>query len=151
MSQERVKAALQGLTTANPDSDTSIISLAQDEEQHLYKVNNITTLASAYLIKLALNDVLIREYAARLMEFTTGLSDELDQAILRVGHVMGWVNEQAALNHIHKKKTDVENVALALYCVMRHPDDFAACIKLAPSPEVAGLAGAIMGARLGIG
>jgi hypothetical protein len=116
--------------TVNPDSHPSII-------------------AAVYLVKLALDGIPVNEYARRMMDFTEGLSDELDRAILRVGHVMGWVSEKAALAHIAPQGTEAETVATALYCVMRSPDDYAACMHRAPD-HVASIVGAVMGARLGL-
>ena len=50
---------------------------------------------------------------------------------------------------------DEEIVALALYCVMRYPDDLAAGVRRAGQiPEVgsrlAGIVGGLLGARLGL-
>jgi ADP-ribosylglycohydrolase len=48
-----------------------------------------------------------------------------------------------------------EAVALAVYCVLRYPDDYTACVRRAAnidgdSDSVACIAGGIMGARLGL-
>ncbi len=47
-----------------------------------------------------------------------------------------------------------EAVAMALYCVLRHPDDYTSAVRLAAnisgdSDSVASIAGGIVGARLG--
>jgi ADP-ribosylglycohydrolase len=111
--------------------------------------------AGAYLVKLALDGTAVTDYMQRTMSFTDGISDEFDAAILRVGHVMGWPNEEAALDHIGKGWTGDEAIALALYCVLRYPNDYTACVRRAAnsagdSDSIACIAGGIMGARLGL-
>ncbi len=113
------------------------------------------SIAAAYLVKLALDGVPPQEYLRRVMEFTDGISDEFDQAILRIGHVLGWVDEERALNHLGEGWVGEEAVALALYCVLRYPDDFVACVRRGAntngdSDSIACIAGGIMGARLGL-
>lgn len=111
-------------------------------------------LAAAYLVKLALDGVSPAEYMQRVMTVTEGMSDELDAAILRVGHVLGWGSEESAMRHIGEGWVAEEAVALALYCVLRHPDDYAACVRRAAnsdgdSDSVACIAGGIVAARRG--
>lgn len=113
------------------------------------------SLAAAYLVKLALDGVHPRDWFAPLLQFTDGISDEFDAAILRVGHVEGWTNRSAALAHIGAGWVGEEAVAMALYCVRQHPDDYLAAIRLGAnitgdSDSVACIAGGILGARLGL-
>ncbi|MCA0452838.1 MAG: ADP-ribosylglycohydrolase family protein [Chloroflexi bacterium] len=142
--------------------------LYQSEEKRLYDVAYASSLithrhptavaasvAAAYLVKLALDSTPIPEYMPKVYAFTTGISDEMDLAILRVGHVLGWVNEDQSLDHIGQGWTGEEAVALALYCVLRYPDDYVACMRRAAntpgdSDSIACIAGGIMGARLGL-
>jgi ADP-ribosylglycohydrolase len=113
------------------------------------------SIGAAYLVKLALDGVPVTEYAPRLMAFTDGISDEFDDVIRRVGHVGGWNDEEAALDHIGQGWTGEEAVALALYCALRYPNDYAACVRRGAntdgdSDSIACIAGGIMGARLGL-
>lgn len=113
------------------------------------------SVGAAYLVKLALDGVPPREFARRLLAFTDGISDEFDGAILRVGHTLGWIDEEAALKHIGEGWVGEEAVALALYCVLRYPGDYTACVRRAAnsdgdSDSIACIAGGIMGARLGL-
>lgn len=113
------------------------------------------SIGAAYLVKLALDGVPPAEYIPRLMKFTDGISDEFDDAIRRVGHVGAWGDEEAALDHIGQGWTGEEAVALALYCVLRYPDDYVACVRRGAntngdSDSIACIAGGIMGARLGL-
>jgi ADP-ribosylglycohydrolase len=142
--------------------------LYQDDEMRLREVAEASgvithrhpaaiaaSLAGAYLIKLALDGVKVTEYLPRVMAFTDGISDEFDAAILRVGHVMGWTNEESALDHIGEGWTGDEAIALALYCILKYPDNYVACVRRAANSEgdsdsIACIAGGIMGARLGL-
>ncbi len=113
------------------------------------------SIAAAYAIKLALDGVAVKEYLNRILTFVEGISDEFDAALYRVGHVGGWTDEIGALKHIGEGWTGEEAVALALYCVLRYPDDYVACMQRAAntngdSDSIACIAGGIMGARLGL-
>jgi ADP-ribosylglycohydrolase len=131
------------------------ISTATSLITHRHPTAVVASVGAAYLVKLALDYVPTAEYMPRLYEFTTGISDEFDLAILRVGHVLGWTNEDLALDHIGQGWVGEEAVALALYCVLRYPDDYVACMRRAAntngdSDSIACIAGGIMGARLGL-
>jgi len=131
------------------------IAMASSEITHRHPTAIAATGAAAYLVKLALDGIPTTEYMRRLYDLTTGLSDEMDMAILRVGHVLGWTNEDLALDHIGQGWTGEEAVALALYCVLRYPDDYVDCMRRAAntngdSDSIACIAGGIMGARLGL-
>jgi ADP-ribosylglycohydrolase len=122
---------------------------------HRHPTAIAATVGAAYLVKLALDGVPVDTYMPRLYEFTASISDEFDLAILRVGHVLGWTNEDLALDHIGQGWVGEEAVALALYCVLRYPDDYVACMRRAAntngdSDSIACIAGGIMGARLGL-
>jgi len=113
------------------------------------------SIAAACAVKLALDGVNIAEYLPRIMAFVDGISDEFDAAIYRVAHVGAWADEEAALNHIGQGWVGEEAVALALYCLIRFPDDYVACVRRAAntngdSDSVACIAGGIIAARLGL-
>jgi ADP-ribosylglycohydrolase len=113
------------------------------------------SIGAAYLVKLALDGIPTRDYIPRLMAFTDGISEEFDDAVRRVGHVGAWGDEESALDHIGQGWTGEEAVALALYCVLRYPDDYVACVQRGAntngdSDSIACIAGGIMGARLGL-
>lgn len=113
------------------------------------------SIAAAYAVKLALDGVPPGEYLRRVLAFADGISDEFDAALYRVGHVLSWRDEEAALEHIGQGWVGEEAVALALYCVLRYPDDYVAGVRRAAntngdSDSVACIAGGILGARLGL-
>ena len=113
------------------------------------------SIAAAYAVKLALDGVNVAEYLPRIMLFVEGISEDFDAALYRVAHAGAWTDEEAALDHIGQGWVGEEAVALALYCVIRYPDDYAACVRRAAnsngdSDSVACIAGGISGARLGL-
>jgi len=113
------------------------------------------SIAAAYLVKLALDGVSPNKYMKLVLDFTDGISDEFDHAILRVGHVLGLGSQEQALKHIGEGWVGEEAVALALYCILKYPDDYVACMRRGAntdgdSDSIACIAGGIMGARLGL-
>jgi len=113
------------------------------------------SIAAAYAVKLALDGVSVAEFLPRIMAFTDGISEDFDAALYRVGHAGAWTDEEAALDHIGQGWVGEEAVALALYCVIRFPDDYVACVRRAAnsngdSDSVACIAGGISAARLGL-
>ena len=131
------------------------VAVASGVITHRHPAAIAASIAGAYLVKLALEGVPVTEYLQRVMAFTDGVSEEFDAAILRVGHVMGWTNEEAALDHIGEGWTGEEAIALALYCILRYPDDYVSCVRRGANSEgdsdsIACIAGGIMGARMGL-
>jgi ADP-ribosylglycohydrolase len=113
------------------------------------------SIAAAVLVKLALDCVEPIHYLGEVWRVTDGLSEDFDQALRRVSHVLGWGSETAAMRHIGDGWVAEEAVALALYCVQRYPDDYVEAVCRAAnskgdSDTVACIAGAIAGARLGL-
>lgn len=131
------------------------VAIASGEITHRHPAAIAASIAGAYLIKLALDGVEPAEYIRETLAFTEGVSEEHDLALLRVGHVLGWTDEEAAMNHIGQGWVGEEAIALALYCVLRYPDDYVACMQRAAnspgdSDSIACIAGGILGARLGL-
>jgi ADP-ribosylglycohydrolase len=163
---EAIAACLQHLDQAQ-DSPIALTTapivgyMHHTDESQLYHVattiagdaptTQAATIASAYCIALTLNGVHVPDYVPRIMTFCDGLSDDFDLALLRIGHVLGWVDETAALHHIGTSDRPANVIAGALYAMLRHEDDYTACITLAAthSAATAAIAGALMGARLG--
>lgn len=131
------------------------LAIASSMITHRHPTALAASVAGAYLVKLALDGIPPSEYMQRLLKFTDGMSDELDAAIYRIGHVLGWTDEERALNHLGEGWIGEQAIALALYCVLRYPDDYVACVRRAAntngdSDSIACIAGGIMGARLGL-
>ncbi len=123
---------------------------------HAHPAARAACIGGAYMLRLALEDVPIKEWLRRAWDFVGELSPDYDQAMARVGHVIGWTNEELSLTHIGEGWVGEEALALALYCVWRYPDDYVACVRRAAntngdSDSIACIAGGLMGARLGLG
>ncbi len=134
------------------------IARAQGVLTHRHPTSDAACMAAAYLIKLALENVAPAEYPQRVLKFVSGMAPEFDAAIERVVEALEWADEETALNHVGPTRGGgwiaEEAMAMALYCVMRHPNDYMAAVRLGAnisgdSDSVASIAGGIMGARLG--
>jgi ADP-ribosylglycohydrolase len=131
------------------------LAIVSSQVTHEHPTALASTVATAYLIKLALDDVPASQYLSQVMAFTDGMSDDLHYAFLRIGHALGWRSTDRALRHLGEGWIAEEAVAMALYCVLKHPDEYVAVVRCAAnidgdSDSVACIAGAIAGARLGI-
>jgi len=122
---------------------------------HQHPAADAASIAAAYLVKLALDGVHPKEFSGRVFEFCLRISDDFDYAILRLNHTLGWMDTDAAIRHIGQGWTGEEAVALAIYCCLRHPDDWIAAVRLGAnitgdSDSIASITGGLLGARLGL-
>jgi ADP-ribosylglycohydrolase len=136
------------------------VARAQGVLTHRHPTSDAACVAAAYLIKLALDDVDPADYPGQVLKFIGGFAPEFDAAIERVAEALGWPDEETALHHIGPTRGGgwiaEEAVAMSLYCVLRHPSDYVAAVRLGAnisgdSDSVASIAGGILGARLGAG
>jgi ADP-ribosylglycohydrolase len=132
---------------------------AQGWLTHRHPASDAACLGAAQLVKLALDRVAPRDFPDRIRSATEGVSKEFDSILERLEHVRDWTDEEAALNYIGPTRGGgwiaEEAVGMALYCVLRRPNDYRAAITLAAnisgdSDTVACLTGGVLGARLGI-
>ncbi len=150
-----MRAAAIGLLYQHDVARLREVAIATSLITHRHPAAIAASVGAATLVKLALDGAPVESYLRALMDFTDGLSDEFDGAILRVGHTLGWTDERGALKHIGAGWTGDEAVALALYCVLRYPDDYAGAVRCAvnhdgDSDTVGCIVGGMMGARLGL-
>ncbi|GAB4509546.1 MAG: ADP-ribosylglycohydrolase family protein [Anaerolineae bacterium] len=149
-----MRVATIGYFYRNDEARLYEVARASGMLTHGHPAAVAASIAAAYLVKLALTGAHTHQYIAKTLAFCDGISDEFDAAMLRIGHVLGWVDEEAAMRHIGEGWVGDEAVALALYCVLRYDDDYVACMRRAAnsngdSDSIACIAGGIMGARLG--
>jgi ADP-ribosylglycohydrolase len=121
---------------------------------HRHPTGDAACIAAAYLVKLALDGLAPGKMLGATLAFVGDISDEFNQALWRVPDVLVWADEEAALSALGQGWVGEEAVALALYCFLRYPDDYAAVVRRAANTEgdsdsIACIAGAISGARLG--
>lgn len=131
------------------------VALSSGMITHRHQTAKAASVGAAYLVKLALDGVSPNQWMTKVVEFTANMRDEFHQAIRRVGHVLSWTSEEYALDHIGEGWVGEEAVALALYCVLKYPDDYLDCIRRGAntngdSDSIASIAGGISGAYLGL-
>jgi ADP-ribosylglycohydrolase len=122
---------------------------------HGHPTADAACIGAAYLVKLAMDKTEPTQMIPRLLAFTQGISDEFDQAIQKIDHCLAWDDSQEALSCLGEGWKGEEAVALALYCFLRHPENYRKAVTLAAntngdSDSIACIAGAISGAYLGV-
>jgi ADP-ribosylglycohydrolase len=122
---------------------------------HAHPASDAAAIAAAYLIKLALEGVPPADWPNAVMDFASGISDDFDAAMLKIGQVSQWTDENTAINHIGDGWVGEEAVAMSIYCAIRYPDDFVGALRRAvnipgDSDSVGCITGGLMGARLGL-
>jgi len=122
---------------------------------HGHPTADTACIGAAYLVKLALDGVHPEKMIPALLSFTQGISQEFDEAILKVGECLSWEDEEKALNYLGEGWVGEEALALALYCFLKYPDDYGkVAIRGAntngDSDSIACMGGSISGAYLGI-
>lgn len=134
------------------------MALAQGWLTHRHPASDAACVAGAYLVKLALDGWPPGEWLDRTRAFTTGMAAELDAAVARLAAALDWPDRASAVAHIGPLRGGgwiaEEAVAMALFCALRHPDDFCAAARLGAnisgdSDSVAAIAGGLVGARVG--
>lgn len=112
------------------------------------------SIAGAYLVKLALDDVHPKEYLRKVLEITDGISDEFDAIMYKVGQAH-FASEEQCLRHIGQGWVGDEAIGLAIWCVTKFPDDYVETVRRGAntngdSDSIACIAGGISAARLGL-
>jgi ADP-ribosylglycohydrolase len=123
---------------------------------HGHPTADAACIGAAYLVKLALDGVPLQNLIPELLDFTTGISAEWDEAILKVEKCLDWEDEEEALTYLGKGWIGEEAVALALYCFLRYPETYEKVVirganTKGDSDSIACIGGSISGAYLGVG
>ncbi|MBR9979727.1 MAG: ADP-ribosylglycohydrolase family protein [Desulfatitalea sp.] len=122
---------------------------------HGHPTADAACIGAAYLVKLALDKTDPAQMIPKLLAFTAGISNEFDRAVLKIKQCLAWDDPHKALSYLGEGWVGEEAVALALYCFLRHPEDYRKVVTLAAntngdSDSIACIAGAIGGAFLGV-
>ena len=122
---------------------------------HGHRTAVAASIGAAYLVKLALEGVEPERMIPETLSFTAGISREFETALSKVSECLDWPNEEDALKYLGEGWIGEEAVALALYCFLKHPDDYAKTVLRGAntngdSDSVACIAGGISGAYLGV-
>lgn len=124
---------------------------------HAHPTADAACLAASYAVGLAFSGVPAADWPARISNETKGISPEFDETGRRLLEALELPDEEQGMELIGKRFqgwTADEVLACALYCVLRHPNDFRACLVRAvnndgDSDSIGCVAGALQGARLG--
>lgn len=150
-----MRVAALGYFYQNAPDRLREIASASSQITHGHPAAIAGAVAAAYAVKLALDGVPSEDMVRQIEAFTEGMSEEFSAALYRLGHVMGWENDEHALAHLGEGWVAEEAVALGLFCVLRYPNDYTKCVRrganlTGDSDTVACIAGGIQGARLGL-
>jgi ADP-ribosylglycohydrolase len=100
---------------------------------HGHPTADAACIGAAYLVKLALDGVYPRNMIQALSDFTAEISQEFDEAILKVAKCLDWEDEERALKYLGEGWIGEEAVALALYCFLRYPDSYEKAVIRVPT------------------
>ncbi len=122
---------------------------------HAHPSDVTATIAAAYAVKLALDNVPPSQYSQRILAFTKDTSPAFDTAIKRIEHVIEWTDELAAMNYLGNGWIGQDAVSMAVYCAIRHKDNYMGAVRCAvnipgDSDSVGCIAGGLVAARTGL-
>ena len=122
---------------------------------HGHPAADAASIGAAYLVKLALDGVPPENMIPDLLSFTERISDEWDEAVLKIEQCLDWEDEEKALSFLGEGWVGEEAVALALYCFLKYPDSYEKIVirganTNGDSDSIACIGGSISGAYLGI-
>jgi len=123
---------------------------------HAHPSADAACIGLAYMVKLALDGVLPREYPRRAIRFLAGVTPEFSERMLLVERLARRPAEAAHISQIGQGHRGIEALSLALYFLIRHPASFgdavcAAANNSGHSDAVASIAGTLAGAYNGVG
>ena len=150
-----MRAAPIGYLYQNDPARLKEVARASGICTHGHPAADAACIGAAYLVKLALDRTPPEKIITELLAFTAGISEEFDEAILKVEKCLDWEDEEKALSYLGEGWVGEEAVALSLYCFLRYPDDYEKTVMRGAntngdSDSIACIAGSISGAFLGI-
>ena len=94
-------------------------------------------------------------YFTEIWNTASGISEEFDMTIRKIGHVLGCGSENHAMRHLGTGEKYDEVATLALYCILQHPNSYLSAVKCASkasqnSAMITQLVGLLMGLKLGV-
>ena len=150
-----MRVAPIGYVYQNDPDKLKLVTRASGICTHGHRTAIAASIGAAYLVKLALDGTDPGRMIPETQSFTARISREFDTALSKVSECIVWPNEEDALKYLGEGWIGEEAVALALYCFLRHPDDYKKAVLRGAntngdSDSVACIAGGISGAFLGI-
>jgi ADP-ribosylglycohydrolase len=123
---------------------------------HLHPVSDAASIAGAYAVKLALDDVEPEGMYGSLLKITEGFSQEFTNALKKSYEIAhSGLSDEDALKELGQGWYADETFALVYFCLLRYPNDYKKAVQTAvnitgDSDSVGSVAGGILGAKLGI-
>ena len=124
-----MRVAPIGLLYAGDPERLREVAAASAMITHRHPTAIASAIGAAFAVRLALVGTPVSDLVGEIYKFTLGVSDEFSDTLLKLGHVGAWADEEAAMRHIGAGWVGDQAVALALYCVLRYPDDFVGCVR----------------------
>ena len=138
-------------------SRMAMIAWAQGVATHGHPAAVDACRAVSLWVKLALEGVPPSEWLDRIYHTWPEYlwSFDWEACVTRYREALTWTDEEKAMDYIGQGWTAEEAALLALYCVVRYPDDYVAVVRRGAnsngdSDSIACIAGALVGARLGM-
>ncbi|RXA19582.1 ADP-ribosylglycohydrolase family protein [Methanosarcina sp. MSH10X1] len=151
-----MRAGILGFVYRNDPQKLAKVALISGKITHSHPVAEAASIAGAYSVKLALDGVEPGEMFEPLLEVTQGISKEFTHA-LENSYKLAYsdIGDEEGLKKLGQGWYADETFALAYFCILRSPDDYRKAVQTAvnitgDSDSVGGVAGGILGARLGI-
>ncbi|MCP4135465.1 MAG: ADP-ribosylglycohydrolase family protein [bacterium] len=112
-------------------------------------------IGAAFAVKLALDGENPDNFIPLLKDAMGGISPEADACMQRLERCLAWKDEEEALKFLGEGWVGDEALVLSLYCFLKYPDDYKACVLRGAntngdSDSIACIGGSISGAYLGI-
>jgi len=150
-----MRAAAVGYVYQNDPEKLKKVARATGICTHGHPTADAACIGAAYLVKLALDNVPVHRMIPELISFTSGISDEWEEAIRKLEKCLDWEDEEAALGYLGEGWVGEEAVALALYCFLKYPGSYRKAVirganTSGDSDSIACIAGSISGSCVGI-
>ncbi|MEM9952922.1 MAG: ADP-ribosylglycohydrolase family protein [Chloroflexota bacterium] len=157
-----VTEALDFISTSNPQDESFeqnllvalLIGARSGLSDETSESHAIVNRAMIHLAHLAQTDTQPIDYMTSIWQSCSGHDPLFDMTLRKIGHVLGFGSSTHALRLIETSNKDATIFTMALYCIMRYPDDFSKAMETAilvpyQAHIVASITGGIIGWRHG--
>ncbi|MHA1226313.1 MAG: ADP-ribosylglycohydrolase family protein [Candidatus Hodarchaeales archaeon] len=133
------------------------VSKIQSEITHNHKAATAAALAGSYAVALAFNDVKPLDMLPLILHYCSDIHPDFDSELEKLESIIekgGMIEDYRAIKALGGGWVGEEAFGIAMYSVIRYPDDFVKCLQVAvnhdgDSDSTGCIAGAIIGALNG--
>ena len=149
-----MRSAPIGLVFNNDITKLVEVADAVSRCTHSHPIGISSGIATAYLTSLGLRGINPKQYIDNILA-QPFFNEEMKNKVFQVSEVLALENTLTARQKLGKGWVGDEAVALALYCILKNPDDYTKTVLMAANSDgdtdsIACIAGAISGAYNGI-